>query len=375
MNNTMAEVEGKQYNWTDTKWSMDVENEKEFSSCGNNFFHQNNPSVDQEVANDTWVDCTLPQPSIPSFAVTPNDRRYIHGSTNLHYQRAYEEASETSTEHLSNAQWTTLRIRRDRQLQRLQNRKNRQNSEEVAAMRHREEEFIQMFFRNREPNKRGQARRLREEYQNLTLFDREVLLFDEGNVVNDVQQDMIRYRRTARQMPVSAQAQRERLNHRSLSLLANSLRLVIHPWRAFRGSREITPYSNAPMPSWVEQDDDSSSQQETPVDTGEIDPYWNSGNAWTWNQDEQEIEEEDDNTTAYWSSGTAMETNCDSDLSHSSGGYREVVSLSCMIPAEQNSNSSEAMSSLSVEPNQDHASPRNSEDFLFPEDSFAACNF
>jgi hypothetical protein len=228
-----------------------------------------------------------------------------------------------------------------------------------------------MFFRN----ERGQARRLREEDQNLTLFDREVLLFEEGNAENDVQQVIARYRRTARQMPVSAQAQRERWNHRSLSLLANSLRLVIHPWQAFSERIEVTPSSNERMPSWVEQDDDFNSHHESSVDTGENDLYWDRGNGRTWSQDEQEIEEEDDNATSYWSSGTAMETDYDSNSSRSLGGCREVVSLFSMIPAEQNSNSSEAMSSSSVEPNQDHASPRSCEDSLFQEDPFAACNF
>lgn len=355
--------EARDLDWEGTSWSLDDERPEEVSSCGTNFFRSAAPA-NQVTGSDTWVECLFPQPSI-----RPLTSNRISGSTNQHYQRAYEEVSESSTEHLSNAEWTALRIRRDRQLRRLQNIQNQQDSEEEPVVRHRQEEFIESFIRDRESN----AIRWQADEDEQSLFDREVLLFDEGHTENSVHHSNTRYRTGARQMPVSTQAQTERLSHRSVSLLANTLRRI-RPWRAFAERPEAAHAPHDTEAYWTEQDDDSSGEELSFVSPSGFDSIITAASGSSTSSQAFDTTTDDERNTGYWSSGTAMETDCDSISSHGSGDYIEIASLD---PQQHPSIFEEAIMSSpsSVEPNVDNLSPRRTADLLFPEDPFEALSF
>eukprot|EP00980_Cylindrotheca_fusiformis_P004695 scaffold993_cov110-Cylindrotheca_fusiformis.AAC.5 len=336
----MVATEGRNMEWETTKLSLDDENEREFFSTARNFF-QENFSDGEATEDNPWVDCLFPHPSEPTLALPPKKIRF-HGATNLIYQRAYEEYAQVSTAHLSNAEWTALRIRRDQELQVLQ---NRQNGQDAALFRPVED-------------------------IDLSLFDREILLYEEGVAANSGQATSTRYRRAARQLPVSAHAQRERLNHWSLSLLVSPLRRVRQPLRSF--SRRSTATSGpTETVSWREIDEGSSSEEENDEELP-VTLFGQDDGSSTEEENDEEISVtlwndylrnntvggENEHASGYWSSGTAFESDSDSVSVSSQGSYcRRLVRLSSLPESHASSLPGQSMSSsfISVGPSDSSA--------------------
>jgi hypothetical protein len=148
-------------------------------------------------------------------------------------------------------------------------------------------------------------------------------------------------RHRARQLHATALARRERLGHWSSSLVSTSVRLLTLPlrilprpvdrnWRsdARRRSQETTSEAQeetggAPFETRMAQfgldslfDDSSSSSSSSRSDS---DGEWGvSGPGWRWGQ-QYEDDSSSFGSTAYWSTGTAVETLSDSSASRSGG--------------------------------------------------------
>ena len=364
--NYLSGVGGESY---EEDWPSDEEKENEEECDFVSSFVQpssSSPDLFESISNvtiidDDWLDFLLPQTTSETLFPGVKDRK----PTNLYYQRAYNiSASENSTggEHLSNEEWAALRLQRDQRLRQILLQTQRID-EEAEAIRYSRE--VEWFFVNRQPSEWDQAEQRHQQEQLDMLEDQEVLLFEafeeEAGYNQRDQQHQQQHREGARQVPLTTQAQREHLNHRSASLFAQASRLLLHPWRSV--SRRY-----ASNPNMNEQLDSNNDQDAGSLEGMILDPFILSGTGWTPGQNNGQGLEGDDDTTSYWSTGTAIETDCESFsscgvLAAVTDAEKDFVGTSDGLPGER----SPSRKSTSNQ--------REMEEGLFPDDPFETCYY
>jgi len=246
--------------------------------------------------NDSWVCDLLPMPSVSSTVPIINDKKKDPLHSDDHYKTTYQEESKMSTEPLSNEEWTARRLCKERKIKSLKQATHDQNH-------------------GQQSNLGGLTlcpRELEDSWSTAqnSSYDQEMLLFQEppsNSVANGSGQ---RYQASSSAIPISRLLQGEYLIHRSRAAVANIFRFV---GARSRNSPEAPPRSEAiSSPAWVGRGDMSGSgRNDLDILTGIL----TRSMGVQPREASFESDGDDDEDTAYWTTGTAMESIIESESS------------------------------------------------------------